>query len=203
MASDGTSNYHRENCVCSAGQYKSRIVHAHGKPLSHINCLPLFTVYPTLHHVTCAPLYTMLHVPLSTLCHCVPLSTPCHHVPLYPISLCTPLYISTPCHCTPLYTMLHVPLSTPCHCVSLSTPCHTMSPCAPLYTMSPCAPLYTCSMGGAIAVRAAAGGAIPSLVGLAVIDVVEGESVVCLGFDNGGCGPYFSNGNAQPHLAFM
>ena len=32
------------------------------------------------------------------------------------------------------------------------------------------------SMGGAIAVRAAAKGVVPALVGLAVIDVVEGES---------------------------
>ena len=38
-------------------------------------------------------------------------------------------------------------------------------------------------MGGAIAARAAAKGVVPSLVGLAVIDVVEGGSmhvVVCL-----------------------
>ena len=33
-----------------------------------------------------------------------------------------------------------------------------------------------CSMGGAIAVRAAASGVIPSLVGIAVIDVVEGKN---------------------------
>lgn len=37
--------------------------------------------------------------------------------------------------------------------------------------------LPLCSMGGAIAVRTAAKGVVPSLVGLAVIDVVEGEQM--------------------------
>lgn len=44
-----------------------------------------------------------------------------------------------------------------------------------LHKLCVCVLFTYCSMGGAIAVRVAAAGLIPSLVGLAVIDVVEGE----------------------------
>ena len=39
------------------------------------------------------------------------------------------------------------------------------------------------SMGGAIAVRVAAAGLVPTLVGLAVIDVVEGKCIIHCGQD--------------------
>lgn len=56
-------------------------------------------------------------------------------------------------------------------CISVSIQCTLC--CQYMFTVFSNA---LCSMGGAIAVRAAASGVIPSLVGIAVIDVVEGKS---------------------------
>ena len=57
-------------------------------------------------------------------------------------------------------------------------------------------------MGGAIAVRAAASGVIPSLVGIAVIDVVEGKNNIQQGIPTSAHATYIASSPGHSQILF-